>query len=1217
MDVFAKLERWEAKYGDAEGQPKRRLSRSKSKTSSCGVPLPNLKTPASSRPSSRHDPSVSASRGKGVVGAGAITRSGRKPRGGIRVDVPSGRSDDDCHSDGMSQSPHASERRDVPLSPRTPGGRLKDEPYTLPPVRPNGDTGGGDRSRARDVRGVPTPKPRRESLTRDWQKTKPSHPGREPSVGKGRESTSPDQHKRTDDEVTKMTAGEASQNVAEGRENAPSPQVTTASKPRGSVRFSADETESEARGAAESTAKVENAPERRSPLPVDAKPGKSTLRKKPTRKTFGSMGPPPSHMDREERIAAQKEKNVSFHHSSKDSASPGSASKRKQKKKKTKKQQQQQQVPSDHPDVGRGDSGATPTVEKESIVVTEMRQALIAEERRLSRKHARGHFSSRYRPPGPTVVGGGRGIFAYADDTSAARADTSAKLDAMLDSGSLPSHPGIDRSRASVLPRLNLGSSGLGQRPSASSPQHRRGSGSRGHGQRPSDVGRKTPPPKSYGTDSEQRQTELTKHGVGPYTSKKSVERKEGLVVVVMPPVRDQEKVELERPREEILPAIGKEPKKKKGFSRREKEELRSEFRSASKKVIVNLRGGDAVEVADKRKGLQRDTSRKDGGMRSTFTAARRKHFQDARDNLYGISETGDEALKRGFKNSILEMRYNRDFFIPEDRSRDKNQRIEVEKELEEEIAKMRNRKDYFAFTREVEFGAVWGKACFELGDMLMEGKPGHEELKAAVEEVLKRYFVQIKETFRLYSMSASEMVGADGVRHQDSSANTMGPSEFMRFVQESRITGKKLPMSHCHLIFLRANQGHRLAMKKLNARAPLAAAAMQAQSKKDEKWNPDDELVLHEFIGVVVRLAHARLTEPADDPLPRRIERIMENYIMPNCGQGEETGNAWHRARMAEEPLNDIYLRKEKALRFVFEGYASLDGSDRGHAKDLNITEFLRLIYDAKLLDSEVTPGGMAGDAVKKKQSGGSLGSDAMVALSAAKLKLRQDREGAAAAGAAIRTDIAKMLSPMKQRRKSQSEGDGDTGFDIESKVYDGLTLHEIIEIFVRSQIEGAGEGMVQMDYDEFEESLLRIARKMTIEPRVCVARKAAKALETAASGTRCDSKSQNELDPTGDDLDVVDGAGGAVSEGGSNENAERTFEELEDDERLLAVIEAVLSCRPIVVKWNDERAHREKLSRMSKEKSAGAELTKGATTAMALLGGAGAKIKAVSSKF
>lgn len=260
----------------------------------------------------------------------------------------------------------------------------------------------------------------------------------------------------------------------------------------------------------------------------------------------------------------------------------------------------------------------------------------------------------------------------------------------------------------------------------------------------------------------------------------------------------------------------------RKKVTKKKKAELREEFKQSAKKIIVNLNDGADIATGDLRKGTQRDASalkhhdvvtssssrdawgggnkkgnkmgavevsapsrtpshlRGGGGKRSTSTAARRRHFCEARDNLYGISETGDEALKKNFKKSILEMRYNRIFFKPEDRAKEKNIRIDVEKEVEEEIAAMRNRKDYSAYAREVEFGAVWGKACFELGDMLLEGKDGHDALKAAVEEVLKRYFIELKGTFRLYSMSASEMVTAEGVRYQDSGANTMGPSEYM-----------------------------------------------------------------------------------------------------------------------------------------------------------------------------------------------------------------------------------------------------------------------------------------------------------------------------------------------------------------------------------------------------------------------------------------------------
>jgi hypothetical protein len=283
----------------------------------------------------------------------------------------------------------------------------------------------------------------------------------------------------------------------------------------------------------------------------------------------------------------------------------------------------------------------------------------------------------------------------------------------------------------------------------------------------------------------------------------------------VVSKARKEEEEQEDKENNTLPPIDGAFTKKKKAkFTKKKKAELKADFQNSTKKIITNLQDGEKVATADLRKGRQREVaasspsskreasslsasaawgggnkkgnkmgavevsapsrtpSRLRGGgsgsKRSTSTAPRRKHFHEARDNLYGISETGDEVLKTNFKQSILEMRYNRNFFQPQDRSKEKNKRIDVEnEEVEEEIAVMRKRKDPFAYTREVEFGEVWGKACFELGDLLLEGKAGHEELKAAVEEVLKRYFIEIKETFRLYGMSASEMVTAEGVRHQ------------------------------------------------------------------------------------------------------------------------------------------------------------------------------------------------------------------------------------------------------------------------------------------------------------------------------------------------------------------------------------------------------------------------------------------------------------------
>lgn len=282
------------------------------------------------------------------------------------------------------------------------------------------------------------------------------------------------------------------------------------------------------------------------------------------------------------------------------------------------------------------------------------------------------------------------------------------------------------------------------------------------------------------------------------------------------------------------------------------------------------------------------------------------------------------------------------------------------------------------------------------------------------------------------------------------------------------------MPMSQAHLVFLRANQGHRFAMKKLAAKAPLAMQAMKHKADEEEQFNPDSELVLHEFVAAVVRLAHARLQEPADDPLNARVERLMRSFILPNCARAEESGNAWHRSKMAEEPLSGVYLSKEKALRYVFEGYASLDDRDRRHAKDLNVTEFLRMMYDAKLLDSKAKPGGMAGGAVKASD-GATFQSDAMAALGVAKMKKkrRKERDAAATAGANVSVASAEGGAAKfgcKFARDGAGAGDesGAEGGGFDAAVRrDGLTVQEAIEVFVMSQIEGEGEGVVQMDYE------------------------------------------------------------------------------------------------------------------------------------------------------
>jgi len=269
--------------------------------------------------------------------------------------------------------------------------------------------------------------------------------------------------------------------------------------------------------------------------------------------------------------------------------------------------------------------------------------------------------------------------------------------------------------------------------------------------------------------------------------------------------------------------------------------------------------------------------------------------------------------------------------------------------------------------------------------------------------------------------------------------------------------------MSHAHLVFLRANQGHCLAMKKLAAVAPQAMESMQKLSSGDQKFNPDSELVLHEFVAAVVRLADARLKDRGPGDLPNRIERIMHNFIIPNCGRAIDTTNTWYRTQMAKEPLNSLYVRNEKALRFVFEGYASLDERDTRKA-DFNVTEFLRLIHDAKLLDSKAKPTGMAVGGIRRESSVRkfSVEPDVGAALSAAKLRQRSEKEGVSAGKVGLKTTAKVVVALIKSDAPG---GSPSAGLDLEVK--DGLTLHEVIEIFVRSQIEATGEGMVQMDYE------------------------------------------------------------------------------------------------------------------------------------------------------
>lgn len=115
---------------------------------------------------------------------------------------------------------------------------------------------------------------------------------------------------------------------------------------------------------------------------------------------------------------------------------------------------------------GRRNSASSP---EESIVATEMRRALFAESRmeRQSRNNPHHHHQSslshQFRPPEGTVVGGGRGVFAYAgakgDGPPQGMAAKLAAAEASLSdaTSSFKIRNGLPRNS---LPRLNMGSRG-------------------------------------------------------------------------------------------------------------------------------------------------------------------------------------------------------------------------------------------------------------------------------------------------------------------------------------------------------------------------------------------------------------------------------------------------------------------------------------------------------------------------------------------------------------------------------------------------------------------------------------------------------------------------------------------------------------------------------------------------------------------------------------
>ena len=103
-------------------------------------------------------------------------------------------------------------------------------------------------------------------------------------------------------------------------------------------------------------------------------------------------------------------------------------------------------------------------------------------------------------------------------------------------------------------------------------------------------------------------------------------------------------------------------------------------------------------------------------------------------------------------------------------------------------------------------------------------------------------------------------------------------------------------------------------------------------------------------------------------------------------------------------------------------------------------------------------------------------------------------------------------------------------------------VNLHHYIEVFACSQVEGTGEGMVQMDFEEFEEALLRICMRLPARPRCrCDAGGGGAEGEPGAGGpglSRENSDKENAaaVNAGNGDGDGDGGGGGYAAAGGSS---------------------------------------------------------------------------------
>ena len=218
-----------------------------------------------------------------------------------------------------------------------------------------------------------------------------------------------------------------------------------------------------------------------------------------------------------------------------------------------------------------------------------------------------------------------------------------------------------------------------------------------------------------------------------------------------------------------------------------------------------------------------------------------------------------------------------------------------------------------------------------KVSDILPQGN-GYSETCQRLEdhcsliEILNKNRILIKDLFRTYaalSISQIDML------------NTIQLDELKSFLKDNRCSQRAL--AKIGTIFQIAN--------RTNVDEP--AEAQQLGSAKLEE-NPDNGLVLAEFIEVLVRVA--REQHPGKDHLPKKLGMFMQN-VMRHCKAATQNGTPM----MNDTSVAKVVKKHTKKLKQIFGKYSEADKMDGPQGMEtMSLKELYAMMKDCAQMDSK-----------------------------------------------------------------------------------------------------------------------------------------------------------------------------------------------------------------------------------------------------------------------